>query len=74
MKDIGYLEVNLPAFLQKDIDALKQGLIDKPLYLDCLYDEVYGSINSAFWGSEISDAQAKYLRAKYLGIGEENYD
>ncbi|MFI3165720.1 MAG: hypothetical protein R3Y45_05510 [Bacillota bacterium] len=74
MEDIGYLEVNLPKFLQKDIDALKQGLIDKPLYLDCLYDEVYGSINSAFWGREISDAQAKYLRAKYLGIGEENYD
>lgn len=74
MKEIGYFEVNLPKFLKDDIEALKQGLIDKPLYLDCLYDEVYGSINTAFWGGEIEDAQAKYLRARYLGIGEENYD
>ena len=35
-------------------------------YLDCLWDELYGSINANQWGWEISKEQADYLRAKYL--------
>ena len=61
-----YLEVNLPAYLQHDIDTLKVGLVEKPLYLDCLLDEVQGSINSAEVDGLISSEQAAYLRAKYL--------
>mgnify|MGYP000991157300 FL=1 len=61
-----YLEVNLPAYLQHDIDALKVGLVERPLHLDCLLDEVQGSINSAEVDGLISSEQAAYLRAKYL--------
>lgn len=61
-----YLEVNLPSYLQRDIDALAVGLIEKPLYLDCLLDEVCGSINSAEVDGLISTEQAIYLRKKYL--------
>lgn len=63
------LEMGLPVYLQKDIDALIAGEKDPDCtVLDCLYDEVYGSINSAFHGHEITDEQAKFLRKKYLGI------
>ncbi|ANR70735.1 hypothetical protein AXF19_06890 [Selenomonas sp. oral taxon 126] len=64
--DRSYLEVNLPPYLQHDIDALQQGLAQDVLYLDCLYDELYGSINSAEWDDEITHEQAAYLREKYL--------
>lgn len=64
--DRSYLEVNLPPYLQHDIDALRQGLEQDVLYLDCLFDELYGSINSAEWDAEITHEQAAYLREKYL--------
>lgn len=66
--DKAYLEENLPPFLQKDIDALIVGenTTPAPLYLDCLYDEVYGSINAAYYDGLISESQANYLRNKYL--------
>ena len=64
--DRSYLEVNLPPYLQHDIDALRQGLEQDVLYLDCLFDELYGSINSAEWDDEITHEQATYLREKYL--------
>ena len=35
-------------------------------YLDCLWDELYGSINASQWGWEITKEQADYLRQKYL--------
>lgn len=35
-------------------------------YLDCLWDELYGSIDASQWGREISKEQADYLRQKYL--------
>ena len=40
-------------------------------HLDCLWDELYGSINANQWGGEISPAQADYLRSKYLFEDEE---
>ena len=60
-------ETGLPGYLQHDLDAYKEGLkTDSPL-LDCLWGELYGSINIA----EINDGaitpeHADYLRRKYL--------
>lgn len=66
LEDKKYLEVNLPEFLQNDIDAYIEGEKNNSTLLDALWDEVYGSINSALYGNQITDEQAKYLRAKYL--------
>lgn len=69
-KDSAYefYEVNLPFHLQKAIDDLKDGLKKNVQHIDCLQDEVYGSINSAMVDHEISEEQAEYLRSKYLNI------
>lgn len=37
------------------------------LYLDCLWDELYGAINSNLWADLITEEQASCLREKYLG-------
>ena len=60
-------EYGLPDYLQHDLDAYKEGLISHSGLLDCLWGELYGSINMA----EISDGvitaeHANYLRKKYL--------
>lgn len=60
-------EYGLPGYLQHDLDAYKEGLKAKSSVLDCLWGELYGSINLA----EISDGvitpeHADYLRKKYL--------
>lgn len=68
ISDKTYLELNLPKYIQHDIKALTDGLSKNVLYLDCLYDELYGSINSAMWDEEITQEQAAYLRKKYLGL------
>lgn len=68
MMDKSYLEHHLPTYLQKDIDALKKGVAENSSLLDCLLDEVYGSINSAYWDQTITEEQATYLRKKYLDI------
>lgn len=65
-------EHGLPDYLQHDLDAYKDGLKSHSGLLDCLWGELYGSINMA----EISDGiitpeHADYLRKKYLyGAGE----
>lgn len=61
------LEYGLPNYLQQDLDAYKEGLRNGSDILDCLWGELYGSINLA----EISEGvitpeQADYLRQKYL--------
>ena len=71
--DQSYLEKGLPKYLQHDIDALIEGLAQHVTHLDCLYDELYGSINSAEVDLLISTEQATYLRTKYL-YGEEDDD
>ena len=58
------LEKDLPRYLQRSIDELRLGAIP----IDLLLDDLYGSINSAFWDNEISKEQAEYLRSKYLDI------
>ena len=47
-------------------EALVQGEKDDVSYVDCLLDEVYGSINCAEVDREITPEQALYLRQKYL--------
>ena len=63
-------EESLPLAIQKDIKALKayhKGELNDPE--DCLYMELYASINGSQHGGEITKEVADYLRAKYLGIG-----
>lgn len=60
-------EYGLPEYLQHDLDAFKDGLANNSTLIDCLWGELYGSINMA----EISDGvitheHAEYLRDKYL--------
>jgi len=64
------LEVTLPLYLKKDILFLEKGRKNNSTLLDCLYCEVQGSINSAFYNNEITEAEANFLRKKYLGLGE----
>lgn len=61
-------EKYLPTYLKNDIDALVEGLQTKSTLLDCLWCEVYGSINSAFYDYAITAEEAAYLREKYLGL------
>jgi len=60
------LELSLPKYLKDDIAALVEGYKSDSPVLDCLYCEVQGSINSAYYGNEITEEQADYLRKKYL--------
>lgn len=65
-------EITLPLSIQKDIEALKsyhRGELNAPE--DCLWGELYGSINGSQHGGEISKETANFLRAKYLGFGSE---
>ena len=62
-----HYEANLPGYLQKDLEAFKEGKRTSSTLMDCLWGELYGSIN----GAEIDDRaitheQAQYLRDKYL--------
>ncbi len=64
--DRSYLELNLSSHLTKSINDYLEGQKNKVSYLDCLWGEVYGSINADLWSGLISDEQANYLRTKYL--------
>lgn len=60
-------EHGLPEYLQHDLDAYKDGLKNHSTLMDCLWGELYGSINIA----EINDRSitaehANYLRNKFL--------
>lgn len=61
-----YLEKSLPVYLENDLKKLKKGLKEKSKLLDCLYNELQGSINSAFVDGEISEKQCDYLYDKYI--------
>ena len=65
-QDRSYLESNLSAHLQKAIGDYIQGEKDEVTYMDCLWGELYGAINSNQWSNAITLEQADYLRAKYL--------
>ena len=65
-------ERNLPPYLAHDLNAWKKGVEEHSHLLDCLWGELYGSINIAEINiAEINDGaitheQAQYLRDKYL--------
>ena len=64
-------EYGLPEYLQHDLDAYKEGLKNKSSLLDCLWGELYGSINLAQISENIiSEEHADYLRKKYLFGGK----
>lgn len=65
-------EHDLPGYLQHDLDAYKEGLAQGSSLLDCLWCELYGSINMAeISAGAISPAHADYLRRKFLWGGAE---
>ena len=60
-------ECNLPPYLAHDLEAYKKGLAEHSHLLDCLWGELYGSINIAeINDNAITHEQAQYLRDKYL--------
>jgi transcriptional regulator with XRE-family HTH domain len=60
-------EHGLPEYLQNDLDAFKDGLKTKSSLMDCLWGELYGSINCAEINEgSITHEHAQYLRDKYL--------
>ena len=66
MREQAY-EYGLPDYLQKDLDAYKKGLKENTSLIDCLWSELYGSINMAeISESAISHEHAEYLRNKFL--------
>ena len=57
----------LPEYLLHDIkEYLKYKDDENCTFIDCLKDEIYGSINGAYWDNEIDEDMANYLRNKYL--------
>lgn len=70
--DSSYLEANLPQSLQLAIKEYVEGVASGSSLLDCLWGELYGTINAQQHGGRITKEQADYLRAKYLFEGEEN--
>lgn len=60
-------EFGLPEYLQKDLDAYKNALKNGSTLLDCLWGELYGSINAAeITDGIITPTHANYLREKFL--------
>ena len=64
-------EYGLPPYLQHDLDAYKEGFAEGSSLRDCLWEELYRSINIA----EINDGaitheHANYLRQKFLWVNE----
>lgn len=60
-----YLETGLSESVQKAIKDYLQGEKEQMLYLDCLFNELYGAINADLWAGLITEEQASYLRVKY---------
>ena len=56
----------IPTYLKHDIEEYLKNKDNKECkHIDCLLDEIYGSINSALYSNEITEEQANYLRDKY---------
>ncbi len=71
-KDKEYLEKCLPSYLENDLKNLKEGMKNNISYLDCLIDELQGSVNSAYVDGEISEEQCDYLYKKYIRMEKKN--
>ena len=60
-------EYGLPGYLQNDLDAFKDGLKNGSTLMDCLWGELYSSINIAEINKgAITPEHADYLRKKFL--------
>lgn len=60
-------EKGLPEYLQHDLDVYKEALEHGSNVMDCLWGELYGSINAAtIDDGAITPEHADYLRQKYL--------
>ena len=70
-KDRGYLEKGLPDELQRNIDAVIEGIEAEDPNLDLLLDELYGEINANQWAGVITKEQADHIRSKYY-YGDEH--
>lgn len=67
-----YPETGLPGYLQHDLDAYEEGLQKGSSLLDCLWCELYSSINAAqIDDGAITSEHAKYLRKKFLHLDVE---
>ena len=60
------LEKCLPKYLEEDLKSLKEGIKNKVSYLDCLINELQGSVNSAFIDGDITEEQCDYFYKKYI--------
>lgn len=56
----------LPEYFIHDIKALDQGIKDKVSYIDCLLDEIQGSINMLYYDNYINWEESEELRRIYL--------
>lgn len=65
------LEKSLPPYLENDLKNLKEGLKNNVSYIDCLIDELQGSVNSAWVDGDISEEQCDYLYRKYIRMEKE---
>ena len=66
------LEKCLPSYLERDLQNLREGIKNNVSYLDCLIDELQGSVNSAFVDGDITEEQCDYLYKKYIRMEKEN--
>ena len=66
------LEKCLPKYLERDLKNLKEGIKNNVSYLDCLIDELQGSVNSAVVDGDITEEQCDYLYKKYIRMEKEN--
>lgn len=60
------LEKGLPPYLENDLKNLKEGIKNNVSYLDCLINELQGSVNSSYVDGDISEEQCDYLYEKYI--------
>ncbi len=64
-------EKDLPPSLRSAIEEFIEGEKQDVSYYDCLWGELYGSINANQWDFTITKEQADYLRKKYLFRSDE---
>lgn len=61
-------ERTLPVYIKESISNYVEAVKNKELIANEWWCDLYGAINSAQHGFEISKEVADYLREKYLGI------
>ena len=62
-------EYGLPGYLQNDLDAFKDGLGNGSTLMDCLWGELYGSINIAEINEGGYHARTRRLSAEEIPLG-----